>query len=276
MSKLFQDFQKSLLEQRTSNIAVAPELERIFEDATEPRNGEINDDRAPLNCDRHVLLGNLTLPVLPLSGQSADTHAAHEGYRSLRTKLMRMQQVHPLKSVVISSCAQGEGKTVTSLNLALTLGQVSGFRVALLDADLRTRGLSVLTGISEGVGLAEVLEGKIAFESALIATNLNGVYLISAGTTAVPSADGFIGDSWKNFINWCHSTFDLLIVDSPPILGLADFELIAAPCSAALLVVHALKSRRNMLKQIKTQVDTNKVLGVVMNGLTHTVINYPY
>jgi len=276
LSKLFQDFQRSLLEQTTSDVAIAPELARVFEAATEGRNAEINSERSALKCERHLRLLNLALPLLPLDRESIETQAAHEAYRSLRTKLMRMQHTNSLKSIVISSCTQGEGKTISSLNLGLTFAQVPGFRVAVVDADLRTRGLSLLTGATDGVGLAEVLAGQAACESTLIATSVNQLYLIGAGTAAVRSSDAFIGDNWKSFIDWCHGIFNLVIIDSPPILGLADFELIAAPCSAALVVVHATRCKRDLLKQVKAQVDTNKVLGVVMNGLTHAVLNYPY
>src|SRR5262249_48894151 len=149
--------------------------------------------------------------------------------RRARTSLLQSQAKAQTRSVCISSAIAGEGKTMTSVNLALCCCQVSGLRVLLVDADLRTAGLSYLLGFGGGPGLAELLCNTATCEEAIAQADVSNLYLLPAGSASAP-AELFAGTEWKEFIQWATHSFNIVIIDTPPILPLTDTELILAPC----------------------------------------------
>src|SRR5579864_131060 len=92
---------------------------------------------------------------------------AAEACRTLRTRLMRLQTAKGIRSIMITSAVPGDGKTLTSLNLALSWARLSNTRVLLIDGDLRSRGLTRLVGLPDTPGLSEVLSGANEFDRAI-------------------------------------------------------------------------------------------------------------
>lgn len=198
-----------------------------------------------------------------------DMQLAVEAYRTLRTRLVKRQTERGTRSLVISSPEEGEGKTLTAFNLALCYANIQNWPVLLVDTDLRTRGLSRALGDPETPGLAKVLESGVVYENAILATDLPNLYILPAGTAVTSPPELFSMDRWKEFVGWSAESFRLVIVDSPPILGLADFELISAACESILLVVRARKSERETVTTMRQHVDASKVVGVVLNSMTN-------
>lgn len=191
---------------------------------------------------------------------------AVEAYRTLRTRLVKQQTRSGARSLVVSSATQGEGKTLTVFNLGLCYANIQNWPVLLVDADLRSRGLSNLLGDPETSGLAGVLEGSCEYQSAILHTDVPSLYVLPAGETTTSPPELFSRPNWKEFIGWASETFRLVIVDSPPALNLADFELITASCESALLVVRARKTPREYLARLLAQVEPKKLAGVVFNS----------
>jgi len=192
--------------------------------------------------------------------------AAVEAYRTLRTRLVKQQTRTGARSMVVTSSAQGEGKTLTIFNLALCYAKIENWPVLVVDADLRTRGLSILAGDPESPGLAEVLEKDCSYQSAVLRTDVPSLYILPAGETTASPSELFSGPRWKEFIGWAAESFRLVLVDSPPALNLADFELIAAPCESVMVVTRARKTARESLTKVLAQVDPRKMAGVVFNA----------
>jgi protein-tyrosine kinase len=192
--------------------------------------------------------------------------AAVEAYRSLRTRLVKRQTEQGTRSMVITSAEQGEGKTLTSLNLGLCYANIQNWPVLLVDADLRTRGLSRLIGDPDSPGLGQVLESGCPYESGILATSTPNLYVLPAGEASTPPPELFASLRWKEFVGWCGESFKLMIIDAPPVLDLADFELITAQCESVLLIVRARKTHRESLNKIKGQLDPKKLVGVVVNS----------
>jgi capsular exopolysaccharide synthesis family protein len=192
--------------------------------------------------------------------------AAVEAYRTLRTRLVKQQTRTGARSMVVTSSAQGEGKTLTIFNLALCYAKIENWPVLVVDADLRTRGLSILTGDPESPGLAEILEKDCSYQSAVLKTDIPSLYILPAGETTASPSELFSGPRWKEFIGWAAESFRLVLVDSPPALNLADFELIAAPCESVMVVARARKTARESLTKVLAQVDPRKIAGVVFNA----------
>ncbi|HXJ06036.1 MAG TPA: CpsD/CapB family tyrosine-protein kinase [Candidatus Acidoferrum sp.] len=189
-----------------------------------------------------------------------------EAYRGLRTRLMRLQAKRGIKSIVMSSTLPGEGKTLTTMNLALSFASLSDVSVLMVDADMRTCGLSHLMGDPSGPGLAEILTGEAKFEEAVVATSIPNLYAVSAGKLAGSAPELIAGAHWKEFVGWCSEAFKVILIDAPSVLPLADFDLLASACDGALVVVRAQYASRDALRKTAAQVDPNKLLGVVYNG----------
>jgi len=199
-----------------------------------------------------------------------------ESYRALRTRLLRISAKEGLKSVVITSASQGEGKTFTSLNLASCCAQLHEMRVLLIDGDIRTCGLSRRLQSLSGPGLSEVLAGKCDPENVILATDIPNLYVLTGGSATIPSAELFAGPGWQELIEWSKQNFKLVLVDSPPVLNLADVELMTVACDGVLMVVRAQQTKRDVLQKTTSQIDPKKLLGVVYNAAESSSNRYNY
>src|SRR5713226_2129240 len=227
MSKFFNEIRKAqdcaVREGATKRLDVQRILDNVKENVQ--KADAVAIDLAEMRVGRSGkvhLARSSDSPVIHAGSES--TEEALESYRALRTRLMRLQAEQGIRSVVMSSALPGEGKTLTTLNLALCCAQLQDHRVLVIDADLRTRGLSGLLGQPAGPGLGEILANQAQFDECIFATDLPNLYILCAGASKAPPAELFAEKRWKEFIGWCSESFKLVLVDSPPILPLADFE----------------------------------------------------
>jgi tyrosine-protein kinase Etk/Wzc len=265
VSKLLDDMQEAAKERVERPLANAA-MSQLFDLVDQGGPLIQQPARGRLEACRKLELPKLARPVLLPQHETDSTHAAFEAFRSLRTKLMRFQSTQGVRSVVVSSANMKEGKTLSTLNLGLCLSQLDNASVLMIDADVRSAGLSSLLGFSGELGLADVLSGKASFESVLVTTNIPGLHFVGAGEPQAPASNLFIGSRWRDFVGWCNETFTLVIVDAPPILGLADFDVISAGCDGVLIVVRAQKTRRDLFAKLKDDLEGKKVLGILLNG----------
>jgi len=229
--------------------------------------------QASLAHCRQVALRNGNAARLVLR-QDDSLGAALDSYRGLRTKLMRAQSESGLRSIVITSSLPGEGKTLTTMNLGLCYAQLPQQRVLVIDGDMRTRGLTSMLDHPSSPGLAEILSGDVAPDEAIVATNQKNLFILPAGTVSSPSPELFTGRRWQEFLGHCGEMFKVILIDTPPILPLADFELISAACDGIVMVVRAHQGQRETLQKMASTLDTKKLLGVVFNATDVSVKDY--
>jgi capsular exopolysaccharide synthesis family protein len=187
-----------------------------------------------------------------------------EAYQTLRTRLSRLQTKNGAALIDITGTAQGEGKTLTALNLALCYS-LQESRVLLVDADLRTKGLSQKFRLDQFPGLSNILETQCSYESVIARMKDSNFYVLPAGTSLTPPPELLSRSTWTQFAGWARRTFNVIIVDSPPALDFSDFELIAEVCDGVVLVTRSGKTKRQALTRVVEQLDQNKLLGVVLN-----------
>ncbi len=211
----------------------------------------------------HAGNGNATHLVIR---QEQSSKVALEAYRALRTRLMRAQSKAGVKTIAITSSLPGEGKTLTTMNLGLCYAQLPQQRVLVIDADLRTCGLTALLNHPSTVGLAEVLAGKATPDEAIVATNQKNFFVLPAGTVSSPPPELFTGSRWPELLGRCSELFEVVLVDTPPIIPLADFELISVACQGVVMLVRAHHGQRETLQKSASSVDRKKLLGLVFNG----------
>lgn len=265
MSRLFQDMQDAARgsEAQPANAEV---LAQLLQEVGAGREAA-RDSEAAINENGHRLqLPPLPRPFLTATDETPWTHSAFEGYRALRTKLVRFQATQGVRSVVLTSAEAGEGKTVSIVNLAFSLAQLPSQRILLVDADLRTCGLSRAVGALDTPGLAEILGDEKSFKDVTVPTDVPNLYIVAAGQAKKPAADLFSGPKFKEFMGWCSETFSMILVDCPPMVGLADFEVVSAACDGVLLVIRARRTKRERLADLVPQLRDKKVIGVLFNG----------
>jgi protein-tyrosine kinase len=265
MSRLFNQTKKAQDWAVRGMLAEDPEVGPVLETMEEANSRVVNVAFTRFQNCRKIQLPPANGHPLVTSEQISKGLAG-EAYRGLRTRLMRLQTRNGIKSIVLSSTLPGEGKTLTTINLALSFASLYDQSVLAVDADLRTFGLTEAMGGVSGPGLAEALSGTAQFEEALVATNAPNLYTVPAGKLQGSAPELFASDRWKEFMAWATESFKIVLVDAPSVLPLADFELIASSCDGVLMVVRAQHTRREALRHVSAQLDANKLLGVVYNG----------
>lgn len=193
--------------------------------------------------------------------------SAVEAYGSLRTRIMKLQGSKGIRSLMLTSSVPSEGKTLTSLNLAVSCAKLHNLRILLVDGDLRSRGLSRLLRIPEGPGLSDFLGGKVSADKAVLPTEHENLFVLGAGLLNGQPSELFASHLWPEFVAWASQTYGIVIVDAPPIHSLSDAELISAGCDGVLMVVRALSTARDMAQKCVSRIDKRKLLGIVFNGL---------
>ena len=266
MSKFFNETQKAnqWARQRVANqgLDVRQLLESIKQETGPRTEAPI---AAPLSQPRQVAIGDGPKARLVLR-QDHSAIAALEAYRGLRTQLMQAQAKLGLKSIAITSALRGDGKTLTTLNLGLCYAQLPQHRTLLIDGDLRTCGLTAMLDHPSAPGLAEILTGEVTPDEAILATSQKNLFVLPAGTVSSSPPVLFTGPRWQQILNHSVALFKVILIDTPPILPLADFELLSAACDGIVTVVRAHHGRRDALQRTASAVDPKKLLGVVFNG----------
>ena len=199
-----------------------------------------------------------------LSPQREDRRAA-EQYRIIRTRIFH--QVPGSSVTVICSPGIGDGKTVTSVNLAAALAHKSEDKVILVDADLRLSKVHERLGIPKTPGLAEVLSGTCTLEDAMLRVEqLPNFCVLPAGQAEVNPTELLDCSNWRALLARFREEFRRTIVDSPPVEAVADFELIAAICDGVVLVVRPDHTSRPLLASALAKVK-GKLTGVLINDV---------
>jgi capsular exopolysaccharide synthesis family protein len=158
-----------------------------------------------------------------------------ESFRNLRAFLMLSTRSGPSKVIAVTSAVPREGKSMTSLCLARTLA-LTGSKVVLVDCDLRRRGATKLVGESD-VGIVEVVEEKFPIQRALIRDTKSNAWILPASSQRDIPHDLFGKQETDQVLRGLAEAFDYVILDAPPLLGVADARILAAKADRVLYVV---------------------------------------
>jgi capsular exopolysaccharide synthesis family protein len=187
-----------------------------------------------------------------------------EQYRTLRTKLSH----HPKQPrlIVISSPESGDGKSVTAINAAGVLALKSEGQVLLLDADLRKATTHAQLGLPQSPGLADLLAEACTREEALVRTReFPNLCVMSSGTPPANPVELLDSAKWKKLCAELRDVFRYVIIDSPPVGTVSDYELIQAVCDGVILVMRPDFTNRHLCKSALNFVPKDKFIGVVLN-----------
>ncbi|OQX16639.1 MAG: hypothetical protein BWK73_03455 [Thiothrix lacustris] len=220
------------------------------------------------------------LPVLGAMAETTDANsrqlatatvskprsAIAEAFRSLRTSLRFTHQGDDTPIIFITSASPNEGKTTTASNLACAYAS-AGSRVLLIDADLRNPSLHKTLGIIAQHGLSNYLSGLLDVRKLIQATDIPNLFLLTAGSLPDDPAELLSSPHMRTLLDNAKYDFDQIIVDGPPVLGLADALILASQSSATLIAVRAEHTRMVILKNALNRLrrEHAPLVGVVLN-----------
>lgn len=193
-----------------------------------------------------------------------------EAYRVLRTNLRFSSLDKPLGTLVVTSAGPGEGKSTTAANLAIVFAQ-AGSRVLLVDADLRRPSIHKLLQVPNNIGLTTALM-KLGNrpEEFVQATALQNLSVLTSGPIPPNPAELLGSARMRDLLAQLHERYDLIVIDSPPVLAVADATILSNQVDGTLLVASAGETRFEMLVRALERMDGVGIrpLGVVLNKLT--------
>jgi capsular exopolysaccharide synthesis family protein len=204
-----------------------------------------------------------TAPLI-IEGSVRSTRA--EALRQLRTNLRFVDVDQPTRAMAITSACPGEGKSTTACNLAIVLAE-AGKRVVLVDADLRRPRLAEYLDLEGAIGLTNVLAGQIRVETALQHWGSTGVFVLASGSIP-PNPSELLGSrNMADLVAALSAAFDVVIIDTPPLLPVTDAAVLATAVDGTLLVTrhgHTTTSQARQAAEALRAVE-GRVLGTVLN-----------
>ena len=207
------------------------------------------------------------LPASLVTVHDSTSHAT-EAYRQLRTNIQFGLNEDSSNVLVVTSPGIGEGKSTTAANLAVAFAQ-AGYRTLLLDGDMRRPQVHRLMGRSLEPGLYQLLQGDLSINPSRLATHIDNLFAIPAGRLAGGSAAEVTGGrNMRNLVSSLRDHFDMIIIDTPPTLAVAEARQLAPKADATLMVARAGGTRENELQFAIEQLERvgARVMGVVLNG----------
>jgi len=208
-----------------------------------------------------------------------------ESFRGLRTNIQFKDAENEIKTIAVTSASPQEGKTIVSVNLAITMAQ-AGMKTLLIGSDMRKPMIARVFGIEQTPGLSEILlgncpwraavqtvtdmiVGKMSLDEVLLTPGLDNLHLIPAGSIPPNPAELVESKRLKEFMEEAKSEYDLVLFDSPPILSTADAAILGSKMDGVLLVYRLGTVSRGLLKRSTSQLEqvNCRILGVILNGM---------
>ncbi|MGA5592625.1 CpsD/CapB family tyrosine-protein kinase [Enterococcus mundtii] len=208
--------------------------------------------------------GKLGLDIVTLSNPES---VASEQYRSIRSNIQIQREKEALTSLMITSASPGEGKTTTSVNLAVVFA-LTKCKTLLIDGDLRKRSITESLNVPNASGLCGILDKGYSLESSTYQTNIENLDVLPSGVYSENPAEVLASAGFKKLLREINLTYDFVVIDVPPITEVADAKIIATLVDSCALVVRDSKSSKKLIIEAKKLLDNSgaNVLGVIYNG----------
>jgi len=220
---------------------------------------------------RSPIKGRTRTPALSPAALQPKSQIA-EAYRALRTSILLSQTGQSAKVLVVTSALPQEGKTTTSVNLAIVLAQHDA-RVLLIEGDMRRAGISKIFDLKTDVGLSTVLEGNTSAESAITPVpGIPNLSLLPAGPVPMSPSVILASARMRDLLRGLDSSFDFMIIDTPPVLSVTDAVLLSKLADSTVLVIRAGVTSKAALRRVHdmlAHVDAH-IMGVILNAADST------
>ena len=205
---------------------------------------------------------------------------AAEQYRILRTHILESSKNSGGRVFLVSSAVHGEGKTITAINLALSIVKGLHETVLLIDGDLRKPAISQMLGLKKGMkGLAEYLTFGGDLADFLIKTPIPKLNVIASGLPPDNPSELIDSQYMADLVSEVKERYDnrYIIIDSPPLIPVTDSIILSSLADGIVIVVKASSTQREMVNDAIEKIENKeKVLGIVLNNCQGGIANYKY
>jgi capsular exopolysaccharide synthesis family protein len=270
MSRIFEALQKSSAGKAGGFTDFATALQEPFSAVVETGTAETAATALPVADFDDFPTVNVSLrPGSRLFCLTQRESLGAEKFRFLGVRLRQLQQNRALKRILVTSTIPEEGKSTISGNLACTLARKRQQKVLLIDGDLRRPSLNRLLGLDRMTGLSEYLKGEASLREPLYRVEEAGFWFLPAGTPPENPLDLMNSARYNALLERLSGWFDWIVIDTPPVLPLADTSVWAKAADGILLVTREGTTRKRHLQRGIAALDAAKLLGVVINS-THS------
>ena len=211
--------------------------------------------KSKMNKDARNLI-TVTQPKSPVAEQ----------YRTIRTNIEFMAVDQEIQVILVTSATQGEGKSTTSSNLAVTYAQ-QGKKVLVVDTDMRRPTVHYTFRVANGLGLSSLLTRQAELDKAILPTKVDNLSILTAGPIPPNPAELLSSKAMERLIMQLRDQYDIIILDAPPLLQVADSRITSKLTDGVVMVVGCTTSDRQRVLKAKEQLELAeaKILGVVLN-----------
>jgi capsular exopolysaccharide synthesis family protein len=193
---------------------------------------------------------------------------ASQQYSLLKLKVQRWREQTGGRVLVVTSAAGGEGKSLTALNLSIALSSSIEGRVLLVDCDLRRPQVHERLGLHDPSGLSNLLALADRDVSSFV-SKVGSLHVIPGGTHLSDPSGLLFSNRMPEILSRLRKEYDLIVLDSPPLVPIADSHFLAGMADGVILVVRARKTRRELLQLAVESFDAANILGVVLNDVEY-------
>jgi succinoglycan biosynthesis transport protein ExoP len=188
-----------------------------------------------------------------------------EAYQTVRASLELSSESGSPQALLITSSREGEGKSTTALAMARDAAS-AGRKVLLIDADMRRPSIHTLVKVQRTPGLSNMLTQQLPASSVIYPTEMEGLFVMPAGPKPPSPADLLGGAGFRALLTYLKQEFDQIIIDSPPVLGLADAPRLASIADGTLMVMEANRSHRGAITAAMRRLTAAraKIVGAVL------------
>jgi capsular exopolysaccharide synthesis family protein len=202
-----------------------------------------------------------------------------EQYKMLRTTIQSLKTTKNYKTFMITSSTNGEGKTITSTNLAISMAQdLNNKSILLIDADIRKGRIARYLGLNHSPGLSEILKGEIEEDACFVNPNIPNLTVICSGKTPKNPSELLNSKRMAQLINSLKARFDYILIDTPPVMPLTDACILAPMVDGVMMVVQAGRTQRDIVRNAESKLIQAyaNVLGFVMTNVEYHLPHYLY
>lgn len=190
-----------------------------------------------------------------------------EQFKALRAKFEYKLEMLNFRVVAVTSAVAGEGKTVSCANLALNLASAGRKKVLLIDMDLRKADLARVLDVAPLPGLTEFLAGSAGLKDIVRNSAVKGLFVIPAGSRVSAPADLIAGDKFRSFLKESRQSFDVVLLDTPPLIPVADTLALRDQTDAFVFLYRVGFTPHALFRQAVDDIGEKQVLGVILNGV---------
>lgn len=230
----------------------------------------------PVFTEPRRALSVFDLAVEPhLAAVAASDALAAERYRTLAVRILNLASRRKLKTMLVTSAQEGEGKSTVAANLAWVMAKKEERRVLLIDSDLRRPSIDRMLGIETENGWLDMIEARAKLQEAAVRIDPNGLYVLSPRSSSeaearsdyhVGGSDAFTSSRVEEMLRDLEHFFDFIVIDSPPILEFADSQRLASIVDGTMIVVRAGRTHHDAVTDALKLVPKERRLGVALNG----------